>query len=149
MPTPKHIVAVSALVKNPQGDILLVKSPRRGWEMPGGQVEEGETLLDALTREVREEAGVETAVGQLVGIYSNIQQPTKVIFGFLSDYVSGELTTSRESLETVWIAPDTALTMVDHPAICDRLRDMLTFAGQVNYRVYSTNPYRILSETTL
>ena len=43
MKHPKHIVAGAALVTC-GNDILLVKSPRRGWEIPGGQVEFFDTL---------------------------------------------------------------------------------------------------------
>ena len=78
---PKHIVAVSGLVCHPNGEILLIRGPRRGWEFPGGQVEEGENLIEALQREIQEEAGVTTSVGALVGIYSNIKSPTKLMFG--------------------------------------------------------------------
>ena len=38
----------STIVLNDQKEILLIKGPRRGWEMPGGQVEEGESLKDAV-----------------------------------------------------------------------------------------------------
>jgi 8-oxo-dGTP diphosphatase len=41
---PKHIVSAAAIIQNDAGYILLIKGPKRGWEMPGGQVEEGEAL---------------------------------------------------------------------------------------------------------
>lgn len=44
MNPPKHIVSAATIVLNDQGEILLIKGPQRGWEMPGGQVEEGESL---------------------------------------------------------------------------------------------------------
>lgn len=42
MTTPKHIVSAATIVLNEQQEILLIKGPKRGWEMPSGQVEEGE-----------------------------------------------------------------------------------------------------------
>ena len=41
---PRHVIAVTALVRRSDGCVLLIDSPWRGWEPPGGQVEEGETL---------------------------------------------------------------------------------------------------------
>lgn len=149
MQPPKHIVAVSALITNPEGKILLVKSPRRGWEFPGGQVEEGESLIEALQREIREEAGVETNIGALVGIYSNTQPPTKVIFGFLGEWVSGVLTPSDESPETEWVARSDVLPRITHPAIRDRIQDLLAFSGKVVYRAYRIEPYEIRDQRFL
>lgn len=40
------------------GRILLVKHPQRGWEFPGGRIENNESPLDALHREVMEECGI-------------------------------------------------------------------------------------------
>lgn len=41
---------------------LLVKHPSRGWEFPGGRVEEGENPEDALHREVLEECGIKVSL---------------------------------------------------------------------------------------
>jgi 8-oxo-dGTP diphosphatase len=146
---PKHIVAVSGLISHPNGKILLIRSPRRGWEFPGGQVEEGENLIEALRREIQEESGISVSIGPLVGIYSNTKSPTKLMFGFLGDYVSGELATSDESLETEWVARGSALQRISHPAIYDRMKDMLDFSGCVIYRVYTNDPYQVCEQRFL
>ncbi len=146
---PKHIVAVSGLISHPDGKILLIQSPRRGWEFPGGQVEEGENLIEVLQREIQEESGVTASIRSLVGVYSNIRSPTKLMFGFLADYVSGELRTSDESLETEWVARDAVLQRISNPAIYDRMKDMLDFSGRVIYRVYTNNPYQIYKQSFL
>ena len=146
---PQHIVAVSGLISHPDGKILLIRGPRRGWEFPGGQVEEGENLIEALQREIQEETGITALIGQLVGVYSNITSPTKLMFGFLGDHIGGELTTSDESLETEWVARHSALGRVSHPAIYDRMKDMLDFSGRVIYRVYTHDPYQVCEERFL
>ena len=138
MSIPKHIVAVAGLVTNADGHVLMVLSPRRDWEFPGGQVEEGETLTAALEREVREETGIQVAVGPLAGVYSNIQSHI-VMLDFLCDYVGGDLTPSDESLQVEWVEPAEALARIIRPVIRERLRDMLEFDGRVVYRAYTFN----------
>ncbi|XID94985.1 NUDIX hydrolase [Paenibacillaceae bacterium WGS1546] len=68
MNPPKHIVSAAAIVLNDKNEILLIKGPRRGWEMPGGQVEEGESLSNAAIRETKEESGIDIEIigGELI-----------------------------------------------------------------------------------
>lgn len=64
------ILGVSAVVVH-DGDLLLVqrgKDPHLGeWALPGGRVEGGEMLVEAVVRELREETDLEGACGELLG----------------------------------------------------------------------------------
>src|SRR5260370_41554272 len=66
-------VGVRALVLDGEGRVFLVKhSYVPGWHLPGGGVEEGETLVAALARELREEGNTGVSGPPLLhGIYFN------------------------------------------------------------------------------
>jgi ADP-ribose pyrophosphatase YjhB (NUDIX family) len=66
-------LGVRALVIDGTGRIFLVKhSYIAGWHLPGGGVETGETLLEALARELAEEGNIRIATTpQLYGVYFN------------------------------------------------------------------------------
>jgi len=66
-------LGVRAVVIDDQSRVFLIKhSYVTGWHLPGGGVEPGETLLDALTREVQEEGNIElTGAPELRGVYFN------------------------------------------------------------------------------
>jgi 8-oxo-dGTP diphosphatase len=150
---PVHIVSVGGLIENSEGKILMVKSPDRGWEIPGGQVEEGESLTDALKREIKEETGIEIEVGNLRTVNSNIGkrlQPDGVSpigsivnFGFTGKAISGELTTSEESLEVAWFDKEQALELIGEDFMRDRVKCMLSVDGRITYGVFSRNPYTL------
>ena len=53
-------------------EILLMRRSDNGhWGLPGGYVERGESVAQAVAREVREETGVRIEVGRLIGVYSD------------------------------------------------------------------------------
>ncbi|MFF2879066.1 NUDIX hydrolase [Gottfriedia sp. NPDC057991] len=108
---PKHIISAATIVMNEQNDILLIKGPRRGWEMPGGQVEEGESLKDAAIRETKEESGIDIEVLKFCGVFQNVSASICNTL-FLAKPIGGKLTTSSESLEVGYFPIDEALTMV-------------------------------------
>jgi ADP-ribose pyrophosphatase YjhB (NUDIX family) len=66
-------LGVRALVRDGEGRIFLVKhSYVSGWHLPGGGVEIGETMLSALTRELREEGNIEIEGSpRLFAVYFN------------------------------------------------------------------------------
>ena len=64
-------LGVRALVLDAEGRVFLIKHTyTSGWQLPGGGVEAGETLLEALARELREEGNIELAgPPQLHGVF--------------------------------------------------------------------------------
>lgn len=153
---PTHIVAAAGYVFDKMGNILIVKTHNRGWDCTGGQVEEGENLEEGLLREILEESGVKASLRCLCGVYSNVgkhlyydgitEVPTKVMFDFICDYTEGELTTSNETSEVIWVPKEKVLDYITAPAQHYRFENILKFDGRILYGSYVTRPeFKILS----
>lgn len=73
MASPKEIrPAVAAVIFNERGEILLQKRRDVGqWGIISGHVEFGETVTEALLREIREETTAAATIVRLIGIYSS------------------------------------------------------------------------------
>ena len=120
-----HKVSVAALVTNDRGEVLLVNSPWRGWEYPGGLIEPGESFEAALKREVREESGIEIEITGFIGICKNVERNI-VNIDFAARCTGGTLTTSEESTEVGWFTPEHAVEMITFPLTKKRLANMLS-----------------------
>ena len=145
---PTHLVSVAGLVTNDRGEILLVNSPWRGWEYPGGLIEPGETFEQALRREIREEAGVEIEILRFVGICKNVEKDI-VNIDFACRYISGELITSEESTEVIWVAPEKAMDMITFPLTKKRLANMLSGSNQPCLFGFKREPFTVVEELRL
>ena len=78
---PEHVEAgVAAVAFDGTGSVLLVKRGDNGlWGLPSGHVEPGETVEEAIMREVLEETGLYVRVIQLIGVYSD---PASQVFSY-------------------------------------------------------------------
>ncbi|MDK2982266.1 MAG: A/G-specific adenine glycosylase [Chloroflexota bacterium] len=107
-PVPEYPV-VAAVIR--RGEHVLVDKRRADgllgglWEFPGGKVEPGETLEEALVREIREELGVAVSVGAALGTYRHAYTHFKVVVtAFETHILSGE-PAALESDELQWVLP--------------------------------------------
>ena len=104
-------VAVGAIVVRDE-ELLMVRranDPGAGlWSVPGGRVEKGEYLTDALKREVLEETGVEIEVVELAGLFEVVGEDHFVILDYLAT-VTGENVFPRamgDADEARWVPLD-------------------------------------------
>jgi 8-oxo-dGTP diphosphatase len=103
--SPIFRIGVYALIFDDEGRVLL--GHRRDidwWNLPGGGMEAGETVDEAICREVREETGLEVKVERLVGVYSKPQKQ-EVVLTFLCQVIGGTLHPTEETRESRYFAP--------------------------------------------
>jgi len=122
-PGSRPVVGVGAVVVH-EGRVLLIRrgqEPLRGrWLVPGGTVEWGETLADALVREVQEETGLTVRPREVVAVLDRIHQETGevlyhyVIVDYLCEWVSGTLRAGSDAEDAV-LVPVAELPAYDVP----------------------------------
>ncbi len=137
------VVAVSAVVRDAGGRVLLIRrSDNDLYAIPGGALELGETLTQAVRREVLEETGVVVTVTGLIGVYSDPEHVIEFTDGevrqefsvcFRAEAAGGELRTSEESTEVLWVAPGELDSLDVHPSIRLRIRHGLEGRGEPYY----------------
>ena len=143
-----HFVAVAGIVTNEENEVLLIKSPQRGWEFPGGMVEPGETLQQALLREIFEETGINVMITGFIGICKNIQSDI-VSIDFCCKYVSGTPTPSEESLEVAWFPMDKTVSMMENPLYEKRMQNMVSHSSNAFCFAFTKRPFEIVIDDEL
>ena len=109
--------SVSAVIFDRRRRVLLQQRSDGGqWGLPGGSIEIGESVTDAVAREVREETGLTVVPRRLIGVYSEPRlQVVRYPDGNVWHYVNvcfectvrgGTLTTCDETLALDWVAPN-------------------------------------------
>jgi len=113
------MVGVSALIVR-DGLVLLVrrgKEPFTGfWSLPGGRVEPGETMQDAVKREVREETGLDIEVGDEAGRVAGV-------VAFFAEVTGGEACAGDDAMECEFVEPDEVFRRATTPGLIEVLHD--------------------------
>jgi ADP-ribose pyrophosphatase YjhB (NUDIX family) len=114
-PTRPYLAVSAAIFRDSR--VLIVRrgrAPARGlYTLPGGGVELGETLEQAVVREVREETGLAVTPLALVGFREAIGRDAAgrierhfVILPFAARWIAGEIALNEELAEAQWRTPD-------------------------------------------
>jgi len=114
-PTRPYLAVSAAIFRD--GRVLIVRRgrpPAHGlYTLPGGGVECGETLEEAVIREVREETGLEIVPLALIGFREAIGRDAAgkierhfVILPFAARWIAGEIVLNEELAEAQWRRPD-------------------------------------------
>ncbi|MCI8364120.1 MAG: NUDIX domain-containing protein [Eubacterium sp.] len=147
---PVHFVSAAGLVFK-DDKVLLIRSKKRGWEIPGGVIEQGETILDGLKREIFEESGIIAKPENIVGIYQRISikagygplegmiLPPTVNLTFICKYVDGKEGISDESIEVNWFSLQKAKEIITDPYIKKAVEDMIGFDGRQCFGSFKQN----------
>ncbi len=110
--TALYVVAVAAVIRR-EGNLLAMRRAKTKdagpglWETLSGRVEVGETPLETAAREILEECGLKIALEpRPVTCYpaTRLGLPMIVIV-YAADYLSGEVTLSREHDRYLWLSP--------------------------------------------
>ena len=97
--------------------VLLVKraaSPAKGlWSIPGGKLRRGETLAEAVERELHEETGLKVRARELVAVYERLPRPDEgecgrhfVVLDFLCQACRGTPRAGDDAAEVGWFEID-------------------------------------------
>jgi len=107
-------VIVSAVIEKDDQILFGKKKTNAGpypntWHLIGGGLNEGESLEDAIQREIREEANIEVDIVESLGFDEDIEpnkhgEPTHYVFlVFKAVYLSGQITANDDIVELSWI----------------------------------------------
>jgi len=110
---PGPVVGVGAVIVR-EGRALIIRrghEPRKGeWSLPGGRVELGERLADAVQREVAEETGLLVTVGPIVETFDRVHRDAEgrvrfhfVIVDYLCAAPSGDAVAGSDAEAVAWV----------------------------------------------
>lgn len=131
----RPIVAVGGVVLKGE-EVLLVqrgRAPLKGhWSIPGGKVEHGERLEDALVREILEETGITCEPIGLIDVFEALPQGDGdrhyVLVDYACRYISGAVKAADDAMDAAFLPFPEALSRVAWDATRRAVQGALRFA---------------------
>lgn len=119
-------LGVGGVVQDDRGRLLVVRrgnAPARGrWTLPGGKVERGERLAEAVRRELSEETGLDVDVGDPVGVTEVVAEDRHyVIVDLRATVIGGELRAGDDAAEVRWMGRGDLEGVATTPGLLDFL----------------------------
>ena len=129
-------ITVDAVITAEDRKLVFIRRknpPFQGlWALTGGYIEYGETLEEALMREVKEETGLVVEIKNIVGVYSDPERDPRghtITVCFLTKKIGGNLRANSDASEVNCFSPKEALELdlaFDHKKILkDALRNLI------------------------
>lgn len=126
----KVMVAVAAIIENPNGEILLIKRSSDAeefpnyWEDVGGRLKQSESPEDGLKREIREETGLtDIEMIKPLTMFHVFRKGAKksdnelIGISFWCKTNNLDVTLSHEHSDYKWLSPDEAFLLTEHPTV--------------------------------
>jgi 8-oxo-dGTP diphosphatase len=113
--SPSPLVGAGAVIWNDRRELVLIrrgKPPRQDqWSIPGGHVEWGESVREAVLREVHEETGLSVEIAGLIDVVDLVTRDETgnvsshfVLIDFAARFVSGALHPGSDAADARWVA---------------------------------------------
>ncbi len=123
---------VGALIFNPEGKMLLVRSHKfhDKYVVPGGHIEVGEKMTDALIREAKEETGLDVYDLEFIFFQEFIQDESFwknmhfIFFDFACKTDSTDVVLNDEAQSYIWVTMSEALTMDVDPYTINAINEL-------------------------
>ena len=133
MPPENQFTVVAAVITDDEGKILLARRPDDAhmgglWEFPGGKIEHGETHAEALIRELDEELGISTVIGEPLTFAIHTESDLEILLLFFWAEIADGVPSPREGQEIRWVLPG-ELRGLPMPPADDQVVELLVDSG--------------------